>query len=396
MSDAGVWVKLEDAGSSAPGAAVIDSAIADDPDNYPVKTSSFTGNGTNGDKDQNYDVYEFLGSGTLNVKEPGMVDMLIVGGGGSGAIEFGGGGGAGSHLEVTNAYLPAGAMTVTVGAGGAAPQILSGSGGNPGKPGSASRLGSYYGPAGGGGGSRINNYSGSPVPYDTAQVGASGGGGTLTKAGASGFSGIGNNGGAGVALAAGGGGGAGGVGGDGTGTTGGAGGAGASSSITGTAVTRCGGGGGAGDSTGGAAGSGGGGVGVSGASDGGAGTANTGSGGGGTENGNQAGGAGGSGIVIVRVKVAEKSFGDRTRSVTPKTAHAARIENGVVRQVITIPHLDNDDNKITEYCNKIGLPGTWVDTSYTGARRGKYAGVGDLFDPRLRNAEFTSPVEEME
>ena len=77
-------------------------------------------------------------------------------------------------------------------------------------------------------------------------------------------------------------------------------------------------------------------------------------------------------------------------------AHAARIENGVVRQVIVIPHLDNDDNKITEYCNKIGLPGTWVDTSYTGARRGKYAGVGDLFDPRQKNAEFTSPVEEME
>ena len=74
-------------------------------------------------------------------------------------------------------------------------------------------------------------------------------------------------------------------------------------------------------------------------------------------------------------------------------AHAARIENGVVRQVIVIPHLDNDDNKITQYCNSIGLPGTWVDTSYTGSRRGKYAGVGDLFDPNTRNAEFISPVE---
>lgn len=74
-----------------------------------------------------------------------------------------------------------------------------------------------------------------------------------------------------------------------------------------------------------------------------------------------------------------------------KNAHAARVENGVVREVIVIPHMDDDDAKITAYCNKIGLPGTWVDTSYTGSRRGKYAGVGDMFDPRLRNAEFISP-----
>ncbi len=71
-------------------------------------------------------------------------------------------------------------------------------------------------------------------------------------------------------------------------------------------------------------------------------------------------------------------------------AHAARIEDGIVRQVIVIPHLDEDDQKITEYCNSIGLPGTWVDTSYTGSRRGKYAGVGDLFDPRLKDDEFRS------
>jgi len=61
-------------------------------------------------------------------------------------------------------------------------------------------------------------------------------------------------------------------------------------------------------------------------------------------------------------------------------AHAARIENGIVREVIVIPHMDDDDDQITEYCNSIGLPGLWVDTSYTGARRGKFAGVGDTFD----------------
>lgn len=70
-------------------------------------------------------------------------------------------------------------------------------------------------------------------------------------------------------------------------------------------------------------------------------------------------------------------------------AHAAKIEDGVVRQVIVIPYMDDDDAKITAYCNGIGLPGTWIDTSYVGARRGKYAGVGDSYDPVLD--VFVSP-----
>ena len=77
--------------------------------------------------------------------------------------------------------------------------------------------------------------------------------------------------------------------------------------------------------------------------------------------------------------------------MTYKNAHAARVENGVVREVIVIPYLDDDDAKITAYCNKIGLPGTWVDTSYTGSRRGKYAGVGDKFNMTREGGEFVSP-----
>ena len=72
-------------------------------------------------------------------------------------------------------------------------------------------------------------------------------------------------------------------------------------------------------------------------------------------------------------------------------AHAARIEDGIVREVIVIPYLDDDDAKITAYCNKIGLPGTWVDTSYTGSRRGKYAGIGDKFNMTREGGEFVSP-----
>ena len=69
-------------------------------------------------------------------------------------------------------------------------------------------------------------------------------------------------------------------------------------------------------------------------------------------------------------------------------AHAALIEDGIVRNVIVIPHMDDDDAKVTAYCNSIGLAGTWVDTSYTGSRRGKYAGLGDSWD----GENFTSPA----
>jgi hypothetical protein len=70
-------------------------------------------------------------------------------------------------------------------------------------------------------------------------------------------------------------------------------------------------------------------------------------------------------------------------------AHAARVEDGIVREVIVIPYMDDDDAKVTEYCNSIGLPGTWLDTSYLGARRGRYAGVGMRYDADLD--EFVSP-----
>jgi len=75
-------------------------------------------------------------------------------------------------------------------------------------------------------------------------------------------------------------------------------------------------------------------------------------------------------------------------------AHAARIEGGVVQEVIVIPYMDDDDAKITKYCNSIGLLGTWVDTSYTGSRRGKYAGVGDTYDAELDKFLSPKPPEE--
>lgn len=76
--------------------------------------------------------------------------------------------------------------------------------------------------------------------------------------------------------------------------------------------------------------------------------------------------------------------------MTYHNAHAARIDDdGIVREVIVIPYCNDDDAEITAYCNSIGLAGTWIDTSYTGSRRGKYAGVGDRYDAQAD--EFVAP-----
>lgn len=72
-------------------------------------------------------------------------------------------------------------------------------------------------------------------------------------------------------------------------------------------------------------------------------------------------------------------------------AHAAKIEAGVVTQVIVIPNLDDEsDAAVKAYCNSIGLPGEWIRTSYNANIRGKYAGIGDVYDSALD--EFVSPA----
>lgn len=75
-------------------------------------------------------------------------------------------------------------------------------------------------------------------------------------------------------------------------------------------------------------------------------------------------------------------------------AHFARVENGVVREVIVV----SNDDAPTEAAGKafiasIGLAGEWVQTSYNnnkieGKSRGKYAGIGDLWD----GSQFSSPM----
>jgi hypothetical protein len=74
-------------------------------------------------------------------------------------------------------------------------------------------------------------------------------------------------------------------------------------------------------------------------------------------------------------------------------AHAARIDdNNIVQQVIVIPYLNDNDDEITAYCNSLGLSGRWIDTSFLGARRSKYAGIGDTYD--AVNDVFVAPMIE--
>jgi hypothetical protein len=282
-----------------------------------------------------FKVHTFTGPGTFTVNRVAIAaannevsHLVIAGGGGAGSKASGGpggvgGGGAGGFRESkspvdcysaspleggTAVTVTAQAYPITVGSGGtggAAPGNIGGSGG-------VSTF-STVTSAGGGGGSH------SPSPAAGADGGSGGGGngGNSTPGGTGNTPPVspaqGKNGGTG-GNSGGGGGGATAVGAD-KGSpvdVAGAGGAGATTSITGSAVTRAGGGGGGGynGSALGAGGSGGGGAGTTGpcAAAAVAGTANTGGGAGGrggpSPSPNLAGANGGSGIVIIRYKIA--------------------------------------------------------------------------------------------
>jgi hypothetical protein len=79
-------------------------------------------------------------------------------------------------------------------------------------------------------------------------------------------------------------------------------------------------------------------------------------------------------------------------------AHFAKIEDGIVRQVIVVNNEVLKDDKGVEK-ESIGAKfcadtfgGTWVQTSYNANFRGKYAGAGDKYDAELD--EFVSPTVE--
>ena len=212
--------------------------------------------------------------------------VLVIAGGGGGGNNAGAGGGGGGYIEKEQFPLESKTYAVTVGAGGRAAYIASGSRYR-GENGSNSVLSNLIAIGGGGGG------PGGSAGSNDGSAGGSGGGSSAYNSSQTGGVGVSYQGYSGAntvssgnALVAGGGGGRGGVAPNlnfSSGSHGGLGGVGYASSITGSSVMRAGGGSGtyqasAADGGGGASGA--------------AGTANTGGGGGGN-------GAGGSGIVII-------------------------------------------------------------------------------------------------
>lgn len=75
-------------------------------------------------------------------------------------------------------------------------------------------------------------------------------------------------------------------------------------------------------------------------------------------------------------------------------AHFARVENGVVREVIVVSNDDAPTEAAGQaFIASIGLSGEWVQTSYNSNFRGKYAGIGDTYD--AENDVFVSPTVEV-
>jgi len=83
-------------------------------------------------------------------------------------------------------------------------------------------------------------------------------------------------------------------------------------------------------------------------------------------------------------------------------AHFAKIENGIVREVIVVGNGDCAGGDFPEseaagqaFIASIGLSGEWRQTSYNNNFRSKYAGIGDTYDavndvfiaPSIENAE---------
>jgi hypothetical protein len=77
-------------------------------------------------------------------------------------------------------------------------------------------------------------------------------------------------------------------------------------------------------------------------------------------------------------------------------AHFAEIKNNIVSQVIVINNeVLLDENGIeqeligTQFCHNT-FGGEWIQTSYNGNFRGKFAGMGDTWD----GVNFLQPVGE--
>lgn len=84
-------------------------------------------------------------------------------------------------------------------------------------------------------------------------------------------------------------------------------------------------------------------------------------------------------------------------------AHAARVEDGIVREVHVLNNHDLPDNgafspeveaAANAFQHSLGLEGEWRLTSYNSNFRGRYAGIGYSYDSGLD--EFVAPAASVE
>lgn len=68
-------------------------------------------------------------------------------------------------------------------------------------------------------------------------------------------------------------------------------------------------------------------------------------------------------------------------------AHFAKLQNNIVGEVIVVSNDDCDNLDFPEsetvgqaFIASLGLAGEWLQTSYSGSFRGRYAGVGFTYD----------------
>jgi len=78
-------------------------------------------------------------------------------------------------------------------------------------------------------------------------------------------------------------------------------------------------------------------------------------------------------------------------------AHFAKVDNGIVSQVIVVSNDDCGGGNFPEseavgqaFIALLGLAGTWKQTSYSASFRSKYAGIGDTYD--AVNDVFVAPA----
>jgi hypothetical protein len=78
-------------------------------------------------------------------------------------------------------------------------------------------------------------------------------------------------------------------------------------------------------------------------------------------------------------------------------AHFAKVENGIVTEVIVVNNETLGDLEFPEsepvgqeFIASLGLAGTWKQTSYNANFRGSYAGLDYTYDSELD--EFVAPI----